>query len=422
MIWDSVFSALRHRDFRLFWTGQLVSLIGTWMQNVGQAWLVLTLTNSAFLLGLVSAAQFLPVLALSLFAGVIIDRVSKRNLLLVTQSALLLLALILAVLVSTGHVRYWHVLLLAFLLGFVNAFDMPVRQSYIVELVGSKDDLMNAIALNSAIVNAARIVGPGVAGLVLALWGPAVTFYLNALSFVAVLAGLWCIPDRPPAESTGRSQLWEPLKEGLAYIRSTRAVWGPLLLLGVLSTFAMNFNVLVPVFARDALRQSAQGYGLLLSSLGLGALFGSLTLAGYTRRGPNPRLLLAAGVGLGLFQVLLAEVRVSYLGAALLLMLAGWSMVTFNASVNTTVQLAVPDDLRGRVMSVYTLLLVGVTPFGNLFAGTLAHRYGAPAAFLIGGGIGLLTSLVAAFTYRSRARREDDAAAASEPAAPRLDP
>ncbi|MDI6870410.1 MAG: MFS transporter [Bacillota bacterium] len=399
----SAFSALHHRNFRLFWTGQMISLIGTWMQNVGQAWLVLTLTDSPFLLGLVSAAQFTPVLLISLFAGVVIDRVSKRNLLLLTQSALLTLALILAVLVSTGTVRYWHVLVLAGLLGLVNAFDMPVRQSYVCELVGGREDLMNAIALNSAIFNGARIAGPGIAGLVMAAWGPAAAFYLNSASFLAVIAGLWLIPPTPPPAEAANRQVLEHLREGLAYIRRVQAVGGPLLLLGILSIFAMNFNVLVPVFARNVLHQSAKGYGFLLSSLGLGALAGSLTLAGRARHGPDPYLLLGAGIGLGLFQIVLSAVR-SYAAAAGVLALAGWSMMTFNASVNTTIQLAVPDVLRGRVMSVYTFLLAGVTPFGALFAGFLSSRWGAAVALQAGGGIGLAASLAALAVYRSRPR------------------
>jgi MFS family permease len=402
----SAFSALRHRDFRLFWTGQLVSLIGTWLQNVGQAWLVLTLTNSAFLLSLIGAAQFTPVLLLSLYAGVVIDRVSKRNLLLLTQTALLVLALVLAVLVSTGTVRYWHVLLLALLLGLVNAFDMPVRQSYVYELVGGRDDLMNAIALNSAIFNGARLVGPGVAGLVMATWGPAAAFYLNALSFLAVIGGLCLIPPSPPPEAGIRRRTLEHLREGLGYIWRERVVGAPLLLLGLLSLFAMNFNVLVPVYARYNLHQSARGFGFLMSSLGLGALAGSLTLAERAQRGPDRRLLLAAGLGLGLLQVVLSFVR-SYWVAVIVLAMTGWMMLIFNASVNTTIQLTVPDALRGRVMSVYTLLLVGVTPFGALFAGSLCQWWGATTALRVGGGIGVAICLVAMVAYRLGASRRD---------------
>lgn len=402
----SVFSALRHRNFRLFWTGQMVSLIGTWMQNVGQAWLVLTTTDSAFLLGLVSAAQFLPVLLVSLYAGVVIDRVSKRNLLIFTQSSLALLALILAVLVSTKTVQYWHILTLALLLGVVNSFDMPVRQSYVVELVGGREDLMNAIALNSAIFNGARIVGPGIAGLVMAEWGAGAAFYLNALSFLAVIAGLLRIPKQPPAAHPEQRRVREHLKEGLAYIARVRTVGGSLLLLGLLSTFAMNFNVLVPVYARSVLHQSARGYGFLLSSLGLGALVGALTLAGRSKRGPSVRLLLAAGLGLSLFQALLAWVH-AYSLAVGVLILTGWSMMTFTASVNSTIQLTVPDALRGRVMSVYTLVLAGVTPFGSLFAGTISSRWGVPTALQAGGALGLFACLAAAVYYRSwRSRRE----------------
>lgn len=400
---SSVFSALRHRDFRLFWTGQMVSLLGTWMQNVGQSWLVLTLTDSAFLLGLVSAAQFLPVLFVSLFAGVLIDRSSKRNLLLITQGSLLILALTLGVLVSTGAVRYWHVLALATVLGVVNAVDMPVRQSYVVELVGGREDLMNAIALNSAIFNGARIVGPGIAGLTMGYWGPAAMFYLNAASFLAVIAGLSRIrPQVPTAVAQGR--LLTHLGEGLGYVRRSRLVGGSLLLLGLLSTFAQNFNVVVPVYARSVLGQSAKGYGFLMSGLGLGALVGSIALARRSRTGPSRPLMLVAGVTLGLSQLLLSGVK-SFLPALGLLALGGWSMMTFNASVNSTVQLAVPDSLRGRVMSVYTLVLAGFTPFGSMFAGSLSSRWGVGVAIWAGGLIGLCSSFAATVVYLSSRRR-----------------
>lgn len=373
------------------------------MQNVGQAWLVLTMTDSAFHLGLVNAAQFLPMLVMALFAGALIDRVSKRNLLLLTQSSLLCLALALALLVSTGTVRYWHVLTLALLLGVVNSFDMPIRQSYVVELVGGREDLMNAIALNSAAFNGARIIGPGIAGLVMATWGPAATFYLNALSFVAVIAGLAQIAPHPPVGRDSRNRILSDVWEGLSYVRRVRSVGGPLLLLGLLSVFAINFNVLVPVFARSVLHRSAKEYGFLMSSLGLGALVASLGMARRARRGPSPRLLLGAGMMLSSCQIVLSGVR-DYVGAAALLALTGWAMMTFLTSVNTTVQLSVPDVLRGRVMSLYTLLLAGVTPFGAMFAGSLSSRWGAAVALQCGGWIGLLASLAAALAYRVERR------------------
>lgn len=409
MSYEGAFSALRHRDFRLFSTGQMISLMGTWMQNVGQAWLVLTLTNSPFQLGLVSAAQFLPVLLVTLFAGVVIDRASKRNLLLVTQVSLMLLALTLAILVSTGLIRYWHIVLLALGLGLVNAFDMPVRQSYVFELVGGRDDLMNAIALNSSIFNVARIVGPALAGLVMGTWGPGAAFYLNAASFVAVIWGLLLIPARPPQRATQDGRLLEHLKEGLLYVGRVEKVGGPLILLGVLSTFAMNFNVLVPVYAKSVLHQSARGYGLLMSFLGAGALVGALSLAGRARRGPDPRLLLVAGAGLGLFQLLLAGVK-DYVLAGVVLALMGWSMITFISSVNSTIQLTVPDELRGRVMSLYSLLLAGVTPLGALFAGGLADRFGAPVSLALAGIIGLAASAAALAVFLSQRRKGQDPA------------
>ncbi|MGE5509376.1 MAG: MFS transporter, partial [Chitinophagales bacterium] len=316
----------------------------------------------------------------------------------------------LAILVSTGLVRYWHVVLLALGLGLVNAFDMPVRQAYVVELVGGRDDLMNAIALNSSIFNAARIVGPALAGLVMGTWGAGAAFYLNAVSFLAVIWGLWLIPAQPPAAARGDNRLLAHLKEGLAYVARERAVAGPLLLLGILSAFAMNFNVLVPVYARSVLHESARGYGFLMSALGMGALVGSLSLAGRARRGPDQRLLLLAGAGLGLFQLLLAGVK-GYVLAAAVLALMGWAMITFVNSVNSTIQLSVPDELRGRVVSLYALLLNGVSPIGAVFAGGLAGRCGAPVSIAAAGVIGVAASGAALVAYLRDPRREQGPAA-----------
>ncbi len=396
-------AALYHRNFRLFWGGQLISLIGTWMQNVGQAWLVLQLTNSAFFLGLVSAVQFTPVLLFSLPAGVVADRLPKRTLLLFTQTVLMLQALVLGLLVKSNVVQYWHVLALAILLGMVNTLDVPARQAFVFELVG-REDLMNAIALNSSAFNAARIVGPAVAGILMGTWGVGTAFLLNAASFLPVIAGLALIrlegrrrgqeSNRTPAMrlDVHGGHLWEGIQEGLSYIRKTPAISMALLLLGALSIFAMNFNILVPLFARNVLHQGATGYGFLMSAMGIGALTGALSLAFLSHRGPQRLLLFGGALGLSFFQMLLAPVRF-YPLALVVMFTIGWSMITFVATVNTTVQANVPDELRGRVMSVYSLLLGGLTPFGSLFAGSVAHALGPPATLVIGGGIGLLFAL-----------------------------
>lgn len=400
------FAALRHRDFRLFWIGQAVSLIGTWMQSVGQSWLVLQLTDSSFLLGVVSSLQFAPVLLLSLFAGAIIDRFSKRRILIVTQAALMFLALILATLTATGVVRYWHILVMATLLGIVQTLDNPTRQAFIIELVG-KDDLMNAIALNSTNFNIARIIGPALAGVLTGTLGIAAAFYANALSFVAVLISLLLIrvPNQPRLEMD--RNIISNIATGLTYIRKTPIVLTTILLVAVLSTFAMNFNVLVPVYARNVLGLDAKGYGLLMSAMGVGALGGALSLASFSSGGPQRAVLLAGAVGLPLVEMLLSPVR-SFAVAGLLLALVGWSMISFSASANTIVQVNTPDQFRGRVMSVYTLVFGGTTPFGSLFAGSIANWAGAPVALLAGGAIGLCAAIPAVFKRRSWFRPQEE--------------
>ncbi len=380
----TLFRSLRHRNFRLFFSGQLVSLIGTWMQNVGQAWLVLEMTHSSFKLGVVSALQFLPMLFLSFFTGPFIDYFSKRKIIIFTQTALMLLAFTLALLDYTGAVRYWHVLILATLLGIVNTIDMPARQSFIIEMVG-KDDLMNAIAMNSSIFNAARAVGPAIAGLLIGAAGTALCFFVNGLSFLAVLWGLLLMrfESAPP----GRPRTYDivsDITEAMRYIKATPVVMITILLVAVVSIFATNFTVLVPVFARQELHRDAAAFGFLLSSFGIGALIGAVSLAYLSRYGPKPAILLGGGMGLSLVLILIG-LQKTYGITALLLVLSGWCMVTFFGMANTTVQLNTEDRLRGRVMSVYTFTFGGLTPIGSLFAGSVAHVLNAPVTFALGG-------------------------------------
>ena len=396
-------AALRHRNYRLYWTGQCISVTGTWMQSVAQSWLVLELTDSAFLLGLVGVAQFAPILLFSLIGGVIADRVPRQRLIILTQSLMMVLALTLGILVVTETVRYEHVVCLAFLMGSLNAIDMPARQSFIIELVG-KDDLMNGIALHASLFNAARVVGPALAGLLIARFGLAVCFLINAASYVPVVVQLLRIrlPGRAPRLSTG-TPLRREIAGGLRYIRETPDILLPILLLGVVSILAINFNVLVPVFARTTLQGGAQGYGFLLAALGSGALLGSLVLAWVSHAGPRRILLFAGAAGLCLAQVFLAPFK-SFVAALVLLAAAGCSMMIFAGTVNTSIQLAADDRFRGRVMSVYTLVFIGVTPLGNFLAGSAAHLWGAPAAFAGGAGLALLSVAGAAFWRRTRKR------------------
>src|SRR3989454_3074587 len=281
------FVALRHRNFRLFWFGQLISLIGTWMQSIGQAWLVLQLTHSAWLLGVVGALQFLPIMLLSLFGGVLADRLPKRRVLLFTQSFAMLQAVVLWILVASGHIQVWEVLVLASLLGLTNSFDMPTRQAFVVEMVG-REDLPNAIALNSSVFNMARVVGPGLGGLIIAFLGVAPLFLINAISFIPVIIGLFLIDTKglhaqvkrvTAQKDAPRPSTLQSLREGLAYVVHTPAILLIIAVIGVISLFGINFNVVLPLFATDVLHVGAVGFGFISSAFGLGSLLSALWLA-----------------------------------------------------------------------------------------------------------------------------------------------
>ncbi|ATW26818.1 MFS transporter [Candidatus Formimonas warabiya] len=390
----SSFAALRHRNFRLFWIGQCISLVGTWMQNIGQAWLVLQLTKSAFKLSLVSATQFLPMMLFALFAGTLVDKFPRRRILLITQASLMVLAVTLASLTYFQVVQYWHVLVLALLLGIVNTLDMPTRQSFFVELVG-KEDLMNAIALNSTIFNLARMIGPAVAGFLISLVGIAMCFYLNALSFLAVLAGIWMIdtPDRVAArEGTGSIRdIFSDIGEGLRYISQNAIILHPLLLLALISTFVLNFNVLIPVFAKQDLGQNAAGYGFLMTCMGIGSFIGALVLAVRSKTGPRISTLVGGAAGTSLFLLLLG-LQHNYILACATLLVMGFCSITFTAMVNSTIQMNSADNMRGRVMSVFSLVFGGVAPIGSLYAGNIMEFLGAQGCMKISGVIGILAA------------------------------
>jgi MFS family permease len=378
-------AAFRHRNYRLFWFGQLVSVTGTWMQTLAQSWLVLSLTSSAFLLGLVAVFQFAPVLLLGMVAGVIADRVPKRNLLVVTQALAAVQAALLALLVWSDRVELWHVYALALGLGTVNAFDMPTRQSFVVEMVG-KEDLHNAIALNSSLFNAARIVGPALAGVLLAAFGPAVCFGLNAVSYAAVIGGLLSMRVAPRAVAV-RGRGLTQLREGLGFVRRTPEVLRPILLVGMVATFAMNFNIWVPLLAKHDLSGGAGSFGLLMSAMGLGALSGALSLAFFRRRVGLGAILATASL-MGTFLLMLALVGAIPLGvpvAMLVLAAVGFCNTSTMSSANAAVQTAAPDELRGRVMAVYMTVNAGTTPFGALVAGAISSRFGTPTSLAVGG-------------------------------------
>lgn len=379
------FSALRHKSFRNYWFGMAVSTTGTWMQNVAQPWLAYELTDSAFMLSLVSALQFLPVLLFSLIAGVIVDRVSKKKILFITQLASFLITLVLAVLTYTGEVRFWHLLVTSSLLGLVNAFDMPARQAFVIELVG-REDLTNGIALNSVQYNLARIIGPAIAGVIMGPWGVASCFLINAVSYGAVLVSLIFVRPFPTDKREPKqNRMLSDIAEGLKFIYQKKALLVPLVFIFVGATFAMNLNVLVPVFSKDMLGQGETGYGLLMSLAGVGALLGALTMASISRLGPKKLFLYIFPLIVGALVLAIGLTRSYALTGVFLLLLSFFYMI-FMSSVNTTTQMNAPNEFRGRVMSVYSLLNAGAAPLGNLFAGAFAQNFNAGVGFIACGG------------------------------------
>jgi MFS family permease len=388
--------ALTHRNFRLFFLGQGISLIGTWMQSVALGWLVLELTNSAFAVGLNQALRSFGVLLFTLYAGTVVDRVDKRRLIMGTQVLQMLEALALAVLVWTKHVAPWQVMALALGFGIVNAFDIPARQAFIAELVG-KDDLMNAIALNSSMFNAARIVGPAVAGVLIGAAGIGACFFLNGVSYVAVVAGLGAMRLPPVTARPAAASGWAGFRVGVGFIRSDPRVLALVVLVAAFSVLGFPFLVLMPVVARDVLHTDARGYGVLMAAVGMGAMLGALGLALAGRRVPKGRALLAGGGAFAALLILLAAAR-SFSVAAALLALVGCAMIVTTALSNTMLQTIVPDELRGRVMAFYAFVFVGMAPLGAFLAGLLAERASAPVAIAWGGVGCLVAALVAAWS------------------------
>ncbi len=396
------FAALRHRNFRLFYAGQLLSLVGTWMQSTAQGWLVLELTDSALLLGMVTAAGSLPVLLFTLYAGVVADRVDKRRIIVAAQAGAAVLALALAVLTDTGRITVPLIMALVFLLGTANAFEIPTRQSFFVELVG-QEDLTNAIALNSSAFSASRVVGPALAGALLGSVGIAACFYLNAASYLAVIAGLLAIRLPPFQRPEHTASTLANLREGFAFIRGDRVVRTLVWTIAALSVFGFPYVVLLPVFARDVLNVGAQGLGWLLAASGSGALAGGITLSVLAGRVPRGRLVLGSCLAFALLVVAFALSR-SFPLSLLLLAVAGFFVILNNATVNALLQSLVPDHLRGRVMSVYVFMFLGMTPLGSLQAGALARWIGAPAA--VGAGAVLLALVVVGVAWRVPELRE----------------
>lgn len=383
------FPALTHKNFRYFWFGQCVSLIGSWMQTTTQGWLVLKITenNTSFLLGLIHALQFTPLMLFSLFAGVIIDKLPKRKILIVTQTSLMIVALVQSILVWTGAIRYWHLVIIALILGMINTIDLPTRQSFVIELVG-KEDLMNGIALNSSIFNAARILGPSVAGLAIAYLGIGFCYFANALSFIPVIYGITKIDVEGINKKHTNKNIFLEIKEGLIYISKNFTLISTFALITIMGIFAFNYNVLIPIFSVDVLGLDSKGYGFLMSSLGLGSLAGALTIAARSKNGPKKVLLNGSAFVVCILLTIIGSTKTYYM-TSMFLAIVGAFNVVFSTTANSTVQLSTNDNFRGRVMSIYTLLFTGVTPIGSLFTGAVSNSFGASKGFVYSGIISM---------------------------------
>jgi MFS family permease len=375
--------AFRHRNYQLFFAGQLVSLTGTWMQSVAESWLVFRLTGSAALLGVTSFVTLVPVFLFATIGGIAADRADRRNILIATQSISMLLPLTLAALTLSGHVRVWHVFILAGCLGIVNAFDIPARQSFVVEMVG-REDLANAIALNSSMVNGARVVGPAVSGLLVAAVGEGWCFLINGISYLAVIAGLLLMNVPKRARPPARRSAWRDTVEGFQFVAKTAPIRALLILLGLMSFAGMPYSVLMPVFAESILGAGPKGLGVLMGASGFGALCGALALASRSGVRGLGRWVAISSASFGVALIAFSLSRTFLLSAVLLIPVGGAMMVEMAAS-NTLLQAMVPDALRGRVMALYSMMFMGMAPFGALFAGWLAERLGAPVTVAIGG-------------------------------------
>ena len=391
--------ALQHRNYRLFFAGQTLSLIGTWMQQIAMSWLVYRITGSAMLLGVVGFASQIPTFLLAPFAGVLADRWNKHRVLLWAQTLAMLQAIVLTVLVLGNMVQVWHIIVLSVFIGMVNAFDIPARQSFLIEMIERREDLGNAIALNSSMMNGTRLIGPSIAGILIAAVGEGICFLLNALSYLAVIAALLAMRVKPKKEKGGSKSILHELREGISYAYHSAPIKAILMLIALVSLMGIPYTVLLPVFARDILHGEAHTYGFLMAAAGTGAFASALLLASRrTVLGLGKFIPIAAAV-FGVAVAAFAFSRVLWLSLALLFV-AGLGMMAQIASSNTILQTIVDDDKRGRVMSLFTMSFMGVAPFGSLLAGALADRIGVTYTLLAGG----LVCIVGAAVFASKLR------------------
>ena len=378
-----MFSSLKVKNFRLYWLGMFISLIGTWVQVVAQSWLMFQLTNSVFLLGLVGFLSSVPIFLFSLFGGVVADRMNKKKIILFTQNAFMLLAFLLALLTQMKLITPAQIMLLALLNGIVMAFDAPARQAVIADLVG-KQHLLNAVALNSAAFNSARVIGPALAGILIAGIGMSGCFYINGISFLAVIIALLLINiNNGPRRNTGNFLL-KDLSDGLKFIKDNRIILILISMVGITSLFGISYVILMPVFANDVLNVGEKGLGLLMSSTGFGALIAALILARLGDFKYKGKLLVFSSIIFSI-SLILFSLSKTYFISLIALILIGGASVTATGLINTLLQTLVPDEFRGRAMSAFMLTFAGFMPFGNLLAGTLAHIWGVSLTVLIGG-------------------------------------
>jgi MFS family permease len=397
--------ALKHKNYRLFFSGQSISLIGTWMTRIATSWLVYRLTDSALLLGVVGFAGQIPSFILAPFAGVLVDRWDRHRLLVITQVLALLQSLAMAILTMTGLIKMWHVIALSVFQGLINAFDMPARQAFVVEMVEKREDLANAIALNSSMVNAARLVGPSIGGVVIAAVGEGWCFMIDAISYIAVIASLLAMTITPRLlQVTKNANMLQQLREGWSYATHFAPIRNILLLLGLISLVGMPYTVLMPVFADDVLHGGPNTLGLLMAASGVGALIGAMFLAARkTVLGLGKFIpMTAAAFGAGL--VAFSFTRVLWVGLALMVV-TGLGFMAQMAISNTVLQTIVDEDKRGRVMSFYTMAFMGTAPFGSLLAGSVAERIGTPHTLMFG-GIGCVLGAIWFATRLSDLRRD----------------
>jgi MFS family permease len=409
------FRALQHRNFQLFFAGQLVSLIGTWMQSTAQLWLVYRLTNSAALLGVFGFANQVPILLLASIGGYVGDRYNRHRGVIATQTAAMILAFVLAGLTLTGVVGRmglrgaWVIIFIAFLVGVVNAFDVPIRQAFLVQMVG-KEDLPNAIALNSSIFNGARVVGPAIAGFAIAWIGEGWCFFLNGVSFLAVILALLAMRLQPVARKPSTDSPLQSLVQGFRFAMSDLPIRSALLLLSWLSLLGLQYSVFLPIFAQDILHGGARGLGLLMSSAGVGAVLGALHFAARTEFKGLARWIAGTSMACAIGLVLFSASRVFWM-SMVVLFVVGFSATVQMAATNTIVQSRVPDELRGRIMAVYATMFMGVQPIGSLLAGGIAKRIGAPRTLGLFGLLVLAGSLFFFFRVVMRLRQPGDVAA-----------